>query len=143
MTCFSSGRPARGCRTLGSSECIRLPWPAARIVTKRGRLSFFAMIVVFGPGPALPPGNDCTVSGPPARALERGQSLPDASAHPDLRVGMDLVLGRLAALNQLRRLPECLFQGFGTRYGILQKRLAEIGEVAVVVAAERAVSRIG
>src|SRR6188508_2864260 len=36
MTWVSSGRPASGCRTLGKSEFIRLPWPAARITTLRG-----------------------------------------------------------------------------------------------------------
>ena len=33
ITCPSSGRPAKGCNTLGSCERIRVPLPAARIMT--------------------------------------------------------------------------------------------------------------
>ena len=33
ITCWSSGRPARGCSTFGRSEFIRLPWPAAARMT--------------------------------------------------------------------------------------------------------------
>src|SRR5258706_2979286 len=33
ITCASSGRPASKCNTLGKSECMRLPWPAARMTT--------------------------------------------------------------------------------------------------------------
>src|SRR5918993_2462231 len=36
ITCASSGRPASGCSTFGSTECIRLPWPAARTTTETG-----------------------------------------------------------------------------------------------------------
>ena len=36
MTCAANGRPASGCRTLGSAECMRLPCPAARIATLSG-----------------------------------------------------------------------------------------------------------
>src|SRR5262245_22326771 len=32
------GRPARGCSTLGRSDFMRLPWPAARITTERGEV---------------------------------------------------------------------------------------------------------
>ena len=35
-TYAASGRPASGCRTLGSADCIRLPWPAARMTTSSG-----------------------------------------------------------------------------------------------------------
>ena len=35
-TCSSSGRPASGCSTFGSAECMRLPWPAARTTTETG-----------------------------------------------------------------------------------------------------------
>src|SRR5258706_5046987 len=33
ITCASSARPASKCNTLGKSECMRLPWPAARMTT--------------------------------------------------------------------------------------------------------------
>jgi len=33
MTCASRGLPASGCSTLGTSECMRLPRPAARMTT--------------------------------------------------------------------------------------------------------------
>src|SRR5476651_2448877 len=33
ITCASSGAPASGCKTLGNADCMRLPWPAARITT--------------------------------------------------------------------------------------------------------------
>ena len=35
----SAGRPASGCSTFGSAECMRLPCPAARIATLRGEVT--------------------------------------------------------------------------------------------------------
>ncbi len=35
----TTGRPASGCSTLGSAECIRLPWPAARTTTLSGEVT--------------------------------------------------------------------------------------------------------
>src|SRR5271155_2926145 len=36
MTCCSSGCPAKGCSTLGRSEFMRLPCPAASMTTESG-----------------------------------------------------------------------------------------------------------
>src|SRR3954465_8244517 len=33
ITCASRGWPASGCSTFGRLECMRLPWPAARMTT--------------------------------------------------------------------------------------------------------------
>src|SRR6185369_3713698 len=47
ITCASSGRPAIRCSTLGSAECMRLPWPAARMTTWRRGIEIGIWILAY------------------------------------------------------------------------------------------------
>jgi hypothetical protein len=47
-TCASIGVPASGCSTFGMSDCMRLPWPAARITIDSGALLGVAAGAVSG-----------------------------------------------------------------------------------------------
>src|ERR1700722_10207126 len=75
--------------------------------------------------------------------LQRRQLLPDGGAHVELRIGMLEVLRGLAVLNEVGGLFEGLLERGGRGDRVLEKRLAEVREVAVVGAAEGAVLRIG
>src|SRR5687768_2917292 len=45
-TCARMGRPASGCSTLGRSDFMRLPWPAARMTTERGCAEVLACVLM-------------------------------------------------------------------------------------------------
>src|ERR1700731_2319930 len=99
MTCFSSGRPATGCNTFGSSDFIRFPLPAARITMESGTArvgSFSAMGVcsVIQDG--------CNVSRPVGwrPTLESCQLVVHRRADRHLRIRTNLVLAGLALLDE-------------------------------------------
>ena len=78
-TCASKGFPPRGCSTLGSAECIRLPFPAARIAICSGSFIGEQIIALLScAGRCLPAatGSDSVIYAkmPPEAAAERGLS---------------------------------------------------------------------
>src|SRR5271156_571036 len=79
MTCWSSGCPASGCRTLGRSECMRLPCPAARMTTESGMTA--PREARRAPGVSVE-----SISAFLAQPLD-GSELSDSAHQLDLRLG--------------------------------------------------------
>src|SRR5215467_5949831 len=105
MTCFSRGRPASGCNTLGSADFMRLPWPAARMTTEKGTARgtgacFLAICGEFSAPRKASAANDYRILMLLAHAVfQQHQPLADLGPDIELRAGVLEVLGAFAVLD--------------------------------------------
>ena len=152
MTCFSNGRPASGCRTFGSADIMRLPWPAARMTrrkgcnaARRGRGGFFShsrtsLAHGGGGGRDLPlDDHSVRVLVVLATVLQLRKLFPDSRPYVELGIGVFQVLGGLAVLDEVGGLLERLFERGGRGNRVLKERFPEVREVAVILTAQGAV----